>query len=405
MEIYNKEIFCRTMVINEALFGQSEKQLRMMMNEVNTEIYFDFHDFYLCLTGLQKKYYTSVLNMNRSDFIKIFRASMEQIEALASQQKITKLHAVINYDSSKQIVFLIKKENHNERDIQRFAGQIMSILEAEYQKNERYQHSGLANFTVLSDLIAGYDQMADEFEQLRWLSRLSFFDMRPAIIRKQDLQIKKADWKRVREKIDQLEELIFIDQPARLEEAVHDIFSRDLKRSFDFQLCYAVLNDLSRMLMKLNEQLAGPWQPEALVLRLETYASVEKAEMEILTLFLSLQSLASSDYHKMTPVTREALNWIKANYTRDIGLQETADHLGLTPAYLSRTFSRDLKITLNAYLVRLRIEQAKILLMETNDKISDVARQVGVYSAEYFSVLFKKNTGMRPQDYRDCYRR
>ena len=51
MEVYNKEIFCRTMIVNEALFGQTEKQLRMMMNEVETELCFDFHDCYLFFTG------------------------------------------------------------------------------------------------------------------------------------------------------------------------------------------------------------------------------------------------------------------------------------------------------------------------------------------------------------------
>ena len=47
MEVYNKEIFCRTMIVNEALFGQTEDQLRMMMNEVDTELNFDFHNFYV----------------------------------------------------------------------------------------------------------------------------------------------------------------------------------------------------------------------------------------------------------------------------------------------------------------------------------------------------------------------
>ena len=65
MEVYNKEIFCRTMIVNEALFGQTEKQLRMMMNEVETELNFDFHDFYVWLPGLPKKYFSAELNINR----------------------------------------------------------------------------------------------------------------------------------------------------------------------------------------------------------------------------------------------------------------------------------------------------------------------------------------------------
>ena len=76
----------------------------------------------------------------------------------------------------------------------------------------------------------------------------------------------------------------------------------------------------------------------------------------------------------------------------------------MAPAYVSRTFSRDLKISLSAYITRLRIERAKLLLMETNMRIAEIAVSVGIVNRDYFSVLFKKNTGMRPQAYRDCYR-
>ena len=42
--------------------------------------------------------------------------------------------------------------------------------------------------------------------------------------------------------------------------------------------------------------------------------------------------------------------------------------------------------------------------METNMKIAEIADNVGIVNRDYFSVLFKKNTGMRPQEYRDFYR-
>ena len=187
MEVYNKEIFCRTMIVNEALFGQTEKQLRMMMNEVETELNFDFHDFYLCLTGLPKKYYTAELNMNRKDFVRIFEAFIRQIHNQARQDEIEMMHAVINYDGSKQIAFLVKKGSKSEAEILAFAGRIMEILEAEYQKDERYQRSSLANFTVLSPWICDYSALAATFETVRKLSRMAYFDMRPIVVQQQDI--------------------------------------------------------------------------------------------------------------------------------------------------------------------------------------------------------------------------
>ena len=404
MEVYNKEIFCRTMIVNEALFGQTEKQLRMMMNEVETELNFDFHDFYLCLTGLPKKYYTAELNMNRKDFVRIFEAFIRQIHNQARRDEIEMMHAVINYDGSKQIAFLIKKGNKSEAEILAFAGRIMEILEAEYQKDERYQRSSLANFTVLSSWICDYSALAATFETVRKLSRMAYFDMRPIVVQQQDIPEGKGDWKRIRELFEQIELLIFDKNVRKLELAVHELFSKEVKLSYNFDLAYAVINDLNRLTMKLKDQLNLELPSAQLLFRLERYFSVEETEKNVLQLLRRIHQEAAADYQRMSPITQQVLAWIKQNYMREIGLQEAADRLGLAPAYVSRTFSRDLKVSLSAYITRLRIERAKLLLMETNMKIAEIADNVGIVNRDYFSVLFKKNTGMRPQEYRDFYR-
>lgn len=404
MEVYNKEIFCRTMIINEALFGQREDQLRMMMNEVGTELNFDFHNFYLCLTGLPKKYYTSDLKLNRQDFVRIFEAFIRRIQAQARQAGVEMMHAVINYDGSKQIVFLIKKGLKTEAEILSFACKIMEALEAEYQKDERYQQSSLANFMVLSELIPDYFSLADAFERLRRLSRLAYFDMRPVVVRSQDIPQRRGGWTRIRELLEQIELLLFDKNVRKLELAVHELFIKEVKPSYSFDLSYAVINDLNRLTMKLKDQLNLTLPSTSLLFHLDHYFSVEETEKAVLGLLRQLHQEASADYQRMSPVTQQAISWIKQNYTKEIGLQETADYLGLAPAYVSRTFSRDLKISLSAYITRLRIERAKLLLMETHMKIADIAVSVGIVNRDYFSVLFKKNTGMRPQEYRDCYR-
>ena len=404
MEVYNKEIFCRTMIVNEALFGQTEDQLRMMMKEVDTELNFDFHNFYLCLTGLPKKYYTSDLKLNRQDFVRIFEAFILRIQAQARQAAVEMMHAVINYDGSKQIVFLIKKGAKTESEILMFTRQIMETLEAEYQKDERYLQSSLANFTVLSELISDYSTLAAAFEKLRKLSRLAYVDMRPAVIRSQDIPQGKGDWNRIRELLEQIELLLFDKNVRKLELAVHELFIKEVKPSFNFDLGYAVINDLNRLTMKLKDQLNLTQSSASLLFHLDRYFSVEETEKAVLEQLRQIHQEAAADYQRMSPVTQQAIAWIKQNYTEEIGLQETADYLGMAPAYVSRTFSRDLKISLSAYITRLRIERAKLLLMETNMRIAEIAVSVGIVNRDYFSVLFKKNTGMRPQAYRDCYR-
>lgn len=75
----------------------------------------------------------------------------------------------------------------------------------------------------------------------------------------------------------------------------------------------------------------------------------------------------------------------------------------MNPAYLSRLFRRETGFSLTDYLVRLRITKAKAELEKTNNRVSDVALNVGYANFSHFSKLFKKMTGLTPQEYRKKY--
>ncbi|MNW09067.1 HTH-type transcriptional activator Btr [compost metagenome] len=68
--------------------------------------------------------------------------------------------------------------------------------------------------------------------------------------------------------------------------------------------------------------------------------------------------------------------------------------------YISRKFKQEFKENLSDYLGRIRIEKARLLLLNPNCKISQIAEQVGYQDEKYFSKVFKKWTGQTPGDYR-----
>lgn len=77
-----------------------------------------------------------------------------------------------------------------------------------------------------------------------------------------------------------------------------------------------------------------------------------------------------------------------------------AAELYVTPNYLSRLFKRITGEGCNEYIVRKRIEKAKALLEATNLKVGEIAAMVGYGDINYFSLVFKKHTGMSPTKYR-----
>lgn len=96
-----------------------------------------------------------------------------------------------------------------------------------------------------------------------------------------------------------------------------------------------------------------------------------------------------------------AIQFMKQYYDQNISLQQVADHVHLSPGYLSHLFKKELQITFIEYLNCYRIERAKELLTRTHLKSYDIAVKVG-FSPEYtyFSKVFKKVTGLNPNEYR-----
>ncbi|MGQ7886426.1 AraC family transcriptional regulator [Paenibacillus sp. WC2504] len=95
-----------------------------------------------------------------------------------------------------------------------------------------------------------------------------------------------------------------------------------------------------------------------------------------------------------------SMEYLHQNYDRDIQVKDIAGAVNLHPGYLQRIFKSLTGQTLMAYLTGIRMEKAKMLLLETDVPISDICEYIGVGSRQYFHMLFKDYTGLTPTDFR-----
>lgn len=96
---------------------------------------------------------------------------------------------------------------------------------------------------------------------------------------------------------------------------------------------------------------------------------------------------------------REAMAYIREHYMEDVGLNETAARLDVSPIYLSHLFKKEAEITFSAYITRLRIERAKELLRQGDKKIYEISELVGYQTVQYFTKVFKRETGKTPGEF------
>lgn len=102
---------------------------------------------------------------------------------------------------------------------------------------------------------------------------------------------------------------------------------------------------------------------------------------------------------KNIDVVEKAKKYIESNYAKEISLDELSQYVSMSTYYFSRIFSKVEGMSFRDYLVKTRMEKAKILLREGNKSIKQVALEVGYADQNYFSKAFKKYTNLSPKEY------
>lgn len=98
-------------------------------------------------------------------------------------------------------------------------------------------------------------------------------------------------------------------------------------------------------------------------------------------------------------IVLKVLEYIKENYNKDISLTELGDMVNMHPAYLSSLFKDEVGMTYIKYITDLRITNAKKLLNE-GFKVNEASLMVGYNNYRHFGNLFKKYTGLTPNEYK-----
>ena len=101
---------------------------------------------------------------------------------------------------------------------------------------------------------------------------------------------------------------------------------------------------------------------------------------------------------------RLACEYIDKNYQEDINLNKISNYVSLSKNYFCNIFKKETGITIWDYLIRIRMEEAKKMLLETEHKTYEISERVGYDDPSYFGRLFKKYTGFTPIEFRDSSR-
>jgi len=96
----------------------------------------------------------------------------------------------------------------------------------------------------------------------------------------------------------------------------------------------------------------------------------------------------------------EAARFIEENHAAPLSLPEIAQHFFMSPYHFARIFKDRTGMSPIAYLARIRMDNAKQLLLSTDLAVKEIAARVGYQDPHYFSRAFAKDEGVPPSAYR-----
>lgn len=100
----------------------------------------------------------------------------------------------------------------------------------------------------------------------------------------------------------------------------------------------------------------------------------------------------------------EVVHYIGAHYHDKLPLPELALQFHMSPSYLSRTFKKVTGFSLVGFQNLSRIREAQALLQQTDNKVADIAIQVGFEQFAHFNRTFRRIAGVSPTRYRRWHR-
>ncbi|AKH19581.1 GlxA family transcriptional regulator [Sedimenticola thiotaurini] len=107
-------------------------------------------------------------------------------------------------------------------------------------------------------------------------------------------------------------------------------------------------------------------------------------------------------YHQDAQIL-SAQEWMESHLAEKISIDRLGERCGMAPRTFKRRFKQATGDSPLAYLQSLRIERAKKILESSQIPIEQITRQVGYEDSSSFMKLFKRTTGMSPQQYRTVF--
>ncbi|MFC0273262.1 response regulator [Metabacillus herbersteinensis] len=187
-----------------------------------------------------------------------------------------------------------------------------------------------------------------------------------------------------------------------------DLVDRELGNAFalqnDHSLCLVIT--VKKQWLSVEEWISQQFDIPVRTVSGDPLKSLEEIPQSFQSLQKAMEEQNFRSIHRLNNLDnarrmQDIVSYVEMYYMEELSLEKLSNRFFLSREHISRKFKQETGMPLSKYVIKLRIDQAKYWLNETDESIYSISLMLGYQDENYFSKLFKKVVGMTPFEYRN----
>ncbi len=265
------------------------------------------------------------------------------------------------------------------------------------QKSKTVALSTIRGFNIVHSYEIAKNEISYNFQRISRLIRYSVFLEEDKIYSLESINEGVSTYKiKWNDGIKNIEESLYVSKEICIEK-INELFIATITPMYNIESFKELISMLENLLVKLEEEY-GITRPRFKV-DIFKYEDI-KAYYE--NCFVGIvEEITNNEKKNYSNLTRKMIIYIRKNYCKDLSLEILGENFQMNGIYLGQILKKETGITFLKHLTNLRIEEAKRLLKTGEYSVGEVAEKIGYKTSQYFSQIFIKTVGMKPQEFKN----
>ena len=262
---------------------------------------------------------------------------------------------------------------------------------------------GYEIFISVGTVVTEFEAIPESFKESRKAKKQVLVKGYNKVVFSEEIENYDFETMDFKKEIDALNKIIIEKNKEAIQKYILDVFeNKNLspKQIYDFSIKVIILIDDILKEFKLENKY-GRESLSSVIVDLCGEDTRENIEKFLITELEELIRVISDNIQVYSPVVQQVVKMINEEYKEELSLKTLAAKYRINSSYLGQIFSKEVGVSFSEYLNKVKNTKAKELILNTNMKINNIAREVGYTDTSYFYRKFKKYYGVCPSTLRE----